>query len=239
MVGESGNLDLMTWVKICGITNLEDALEVVDAGADALGFVFYEKSPRNIDPEAARGIVSKLPRKVERVGVFVSGCDDHIPNIIEQVGLTGIQLHLDMSLSGDHMPPGLKSSDIKQYLALPVRYFFDKRGRFDSFTMSRHDETTKWASAFFLDSGTSQVPGGTGRTFDWRKAVPIAEAIKRSGSNLVVAGGLTPDNVGEAIRILEPWGVDVSSGVEAKPGKKDPGKVRDFVAAVRQAETIV
>ena len=232
----------MTWVKICGITNLEDALTAVDAGANALGFVFYERSSRNVDPDMARSIVSKLPRDIECVGVFVSGFDSDIPTIVDRVGLTGMQLHVGLSIPGDKMQPGLESSNgIKKYLALSLSHFLENRGRFDSFVPSslRNEATAKWASGVFLDSGTQEQPGGTGQTFEWSKAVPIADVIKRLGLNLVVAGGLTSNNVGEAIRVLEPWGVDVSSGVEAKPGKKDSAKVRDFIAAVRLTERVV
>jgi len=192
-----------------------------------------------VDPDMARSIVSKLPRDIECVGVFVSGFDSDIPTIVDRVGLTGMQLHVGLSIPGDKMQPGLESSNgIKKYLALSVSHFLEHRGQFDSFATSPRNEALKWAG-ILLDSGTQEQPGGTGQTFEWSKAVPIADVIKRLGLNLVVAGGLTSNNVGEAIRVLEPWGVDVSSGVEAKPGKKDPAKVRDFIAAVRLTERAV
>jgi phosphoribosylanthranilate isomerase len=231
----------MAWVKICGITNLEDALTAVEAGADALGFVFYEKSPRKIDLETVREIVEALPTEVEKVGVFVNESPDHMENVAQRVGLTAIQLHVEMSPLGDKKPQGMKPSEkLKQYIALPVRHFFDEEGRFDSFALSvGDDEQDKWVSAIFLDSGTPEQMGGTGRAFNWQTAVPVAEVIKQAGFDLVIAGGLTPTNVTEAIRILKPWGVDVASGVESKPGKKDREKVQAFVAAVRQAERLV
>jgi phosphoribosylanthranilate isomerase len=149
-------------------------------------------------------------------------------------------LHVEMSLLRDKKPQGLMASEpLKQYIALPIRHFFDEADRFDSFALAvRDDETGRRVSAIFLDSGTPEQIGGTGRAFDWRKAVPVGEVIKLSGFNLTVAGGLTSDNVSVAMQILEPWGVDVSSGVESMPGKKDSEKVRAFVAAVRQAEKL-
>jgi phosphoribosylanthranilate isomerase len=231
----------MTWVKICGITNLQDALTAVEAGADALGFVFYEKSPRKVDPEVAREIVAKLPVQIEKVGVFVNESFKHMESVAKKVGLTAIQLHVEMTpLCGKKQVEMKPTEKLKRYIALPVRHFFDGEGRFDSFAMSvREDEADKWVSAFFLDSSTPEQMGGTGRAFDWQAAVPVAEVIQQAGFSLVVAGGLTPANVREAIRVLTPWGVDVASGVELKPGKKDPEKVRAFVSTVRQAERLV
>jgi phosphoribosylanthranilate isomerase len=230
----------MTWVKICGITNIEDALTAVEAGADALGFVFYEKSPRKVDAETARKIVEALPAEVEKVGVFVCESAQRMESMAERVGLTATQLHVEGPSLGDEKPHGTRSSEtLKHYVALPVRHFLDEQGRFDGFIVSvNQDKPDKRLSGIFLDSGTPEKIGGTGRIFDWTAALPVAEVIKRAGHSLVVAGGLTPTNVTEAIRILKPWGVDVSSGVEAAPGKKDPEKVRAFVAAVRQTERL-
>ena len=135
-------------------------------------------------------------------------------------------------------PPAL--SHLKRYFALPARHFLDDKGTFESFAMSRrNEESDKGFDAVFLDSGTPQQPGGTGKSFDWHEGNYIADVIRNAGFKLVVAGGLTPDNVTEAIRILKPWGVDVVSGVEASPGKKDPRKVRAFINAVRQSEKII
>jgi len=229
----------MTWVKICGITNLEDALTAVEAGADALGFVFYEKSPRKVDLEVVGEIAARLPVQLEKVGVFVNESFEHMDSVAMKVGLTAIQLHVETPPAGSKKPQMKPAEKIKRYIALPVRHFFDKEGRFDSFAMSaREDEADKWVSAFFLDSSTPEQMGGSGRVFDWQAAVPVAEVIQQAGFSLVVAGGLTPANVAEAIRVLTPWGVDVASGVESTPGKKDPEKVRAFVAAVRQAERL-
>jgi phosphoribosylanthranilate isomerase len=229
----------MTWVKICGITNLEDALTAVEAGANALGFVFYEKSPRKVDSQTVCEIVEALPIEVEKVGVFVNESSEHMEDMARKVGLTATQLHIAMLPLGKR-PQGTKPSErLKCYLALPARRFFDEKSRFDSFALAvRDDALRKWVSTIFLDSGTAEQMGGTGRVFDWPAAVPVAETIRQAGFNLVIAGGLTSTNVPEAIHILRPWGVDVSSGVESTPGKKDPEKIKAFIAAVRQTERV-
>ncbi len=239
----------MTWVKICGITNLQDASIAVEAGADALGFVFYEKSPRNIDREVAREIVQQLPEGVEKVGVFVGNYSDDWLDLIRNVGLTATQIHIEPHLGtvsdnkaygAGAFPPGFKS-----YLSLSAEWFIENQEGAVSFIENierarefmqsgREQSSFDTRPTIFLDSGTLQQPGGTGTAFDWQKAATIVEYMKRT-VRVIVAGGLSPNNVGEAIRILKPWGVDVSSGVEAKPGKKDPEKVRAFVSAVRGA----
>jgi phosphoribosylanthranilate isomerase len=220
----------MTWVKICGITNLEDALTAVEAGADALGFVFYDKSPRNISWEAARSIVKKLPAGIEKVGVFVNQFEGTICDVADKAGLSAIQLH------GDNENPHLADLIAKRRTALKILI---------AISMQHSDPegyammwTPDVVHAFLVDSGSSTKLGGTGESFDWQRARPKIAVISRLG-RIVVAGGLTPENAGEAMRILEPWGVDVSSGVESKPGKKDPEKLRSFIAAVRQAERVV
>jgi phosphoribosylanthranilate isomerase len=219
-------------VKICGITNLEDALTAVEAGADALGFVLYEKSPRKVDPDTVREVVEALPTEIEKVGVFVNESPERMESVAERAGLTAIQLHLD-PLRHDQSSFGpTVLSQTKKYVALPASYFFQV-DRLNGFDWLNAAETL--ISGIFIDSSTSEQPGGTGKTFDWEQAEPAVSAI-RMKFNVVIAGGLNPTNVTEAIRILKPWGVDVSSGVESKPGKKDPAKVRAFVAAVRQAE---
>jgi phosphoribosylanthranilate isomerase len=231
----------MTWVKICGITNLEDALTAVEAGADALGFVFYEKSPRNVLPETVREIVRRTPAEIEKVGVFVNESPDLMESVAERLGLTAIQVHIEMSDLGNKKSQRIMlSKHFRQHIALPARHFLDEKARFDNFALSmKSNESDDQIRAIFLDSGTPEQPGGTGHAFDWDNAVPVAEVIRQAGFDLVVAGGLTPANVTEAIRILKPWGVDVSSGVESTPGKKDPKKIRAFVAAVRRTERVV
>lgn len=243
----------MTWVKICGITNLEDAQVAVEAGADALGFVFYEKSPRYVQPEVAQEIVAALPEQIEKVGVFVDAPDHQRVMIARQVGLTGLQHTMGRPPSDSETPQKTVgfagfSRPLKLFLSFPVLDFLDdpeKLNRFaQNFLHLRKGVNAPgmpplpdgWFDTFFLDSGTLQQPGGTGKVFDWEKAVPVAEAMRQGGLKLVVAGGLTPANVAEAMRILKPWGVDVSSGVEARPGKKDPEKVRAFIRAVREVD---
>ena len=240
----------MTWIKICGTTNLEDALTAVDAGADALGFVFYEKSPRKIDVETAREIVVKLPARVEKVGVFVGESADEWPRDVLNVGLTSVQQYF--GFKARVQPKNAKAAGIdgfpvppKIYVALPVARFLEEEEEFKGLA-----DFAKWKKnlskecslleglldTIVLDSGDLRQPGGTGNTFDWNKAVPIAEGMRQGGVKLIVAGGLTPANVGDAIGVLKPWGVDVASGVEARPGKKDPEKVRAFVRAVRETD---
>jgi len=226
----------MTWVKICGITNLEDALVAVEAGADAVGFVFYEKSPRKVSKNIAREIVSALTSRIERIGVFVDGENALLHETAKDVGLSGLQVHVGPQ-SADNLTVSPLPPKLNQYLVLPVRRLLNEDFSFDSFAISaRNEKTSECATALFLDSGTTDQPGGTGKVFDWKAAIPIAGCISDAGWRLVVAGGLTPENVGEAMGILHPWGVDVSSGVEAKPGKKDPDKVRAFVKAVRDTD---
>lgn len=213
----------MTWVKICGMTNLEDALVAVDAGADAVGFVFYEKSPRCVNVETAREICQKLPKGVEKVGVFVNQQEDRICSIAEKSGITAVQMH------GDNEDPHVADLVIKLRPQTKVL----------AAVSMQHPNPGGWAlqwhpdsvAAFLVDSGN----GGTGKTFDWQAATPLLNEI-RGLRPIVLAGGLNASNVSEAIEILQPWGVDVVSGVEASPGKKDPEKVRAFVRAVREAD---
>jgi phosphoribosylanthranilate isomerase len=219
----------MTWIKICGTTNLEDAMLAIDAGADALGFVFYEKSPRYIIPKAAGKIIAELPRKVEKVGVFVNQFEDAVCRVADEAGLTMIQMH------GDNEDPHVADlilecrEDLKILASISMQQPKPER----SAMMWGPDVI----SAFLLDSGNASKYGGTGKSFDWQTTLPSVEVISRLGK-IIVAGGLTPTNVTEAIRILKPWGVDVVSGVEASPGKKDPEKVRAFIEAVRKSEKI-
>jgi len=243
----------MTWVKICGITNLEDALTAVESGADALGFVFYENSPRNVTPESVREIVRHLPAHIEKVGVFVGNTPGNFIQLVYAGNLTASQLHIGPHVGSANgttayglgcFPPGFK-----MYLSLRVDEFIGSEESTNSFISSMervasfarsHPDAPGLPDFFqtiFLDSGTPDQPGGTGVTFDWHKAAPRVEQIKQA-VRVVIAGGLNPTNVSDAIHILKPWGVDVSSGVESKPGKKDPEKVRAFVAAVRREESL-
>jgi phosphoribosylanthranilate isomerase len=217
----------MTWVKICGTTNLEDALVAVEAGADAVGFVFYEKSPRSLTVDRAREIVEKLPGTVEKVGVFVNETEDALLAAVERAGLTAVQMH------GDNEDPHVadlivtRRPEVKVLAAISMRHPNPA-----GWAMMWHPDSVQ---AFLLDSGTSSEHGGTGEVFDWAAALPSLEDIRRL-AKVVAAGGLTSGNVRTAIEVLKPWGVDVASGVEARPGKKDPEKVRAFVRAVREMD---
>ncbi|MGO9677619.1 MAG: phosphoribosylanthranilate isomerase, partial [Candidatus Sulfotelmatobacter sp.] len=201
----------------------------------AVGFVFYEKSPRKIGVEAAREIVEKLPESVEKVGVFVNETGDTVMKAAEEAGLNAVQLYPDakykFSLLGGDFAVRIRR---RLYVAFPPR-LVTRMGLF-GFTVANSHKSN--ISALFLDSGNSERPGGTGKKFDWESVAPIAEAIRRMDLKLVVAGGLSSQNVGEAMKILKPWGVDLASGVEARPGKKDPEKVRAFVRAVREMDRL-
>jgi phosphoribosylanthranilate isomerase len=209
------------------MTNLEDALAAVDAGADAVGFVFYEKSPRKISVEVARAIVAKLPESVEKVGVFVNEVEDTLCDVADRAGLTAVQMH------GDNEDPhvaDLLAARRPEFKILPAISMLQPSP--GGWAMMWHPDVVH---AFLVDSGDSSKLGGTGTTFDWHTSGCTLENIKKLG-RVVAAGGLTPQNVGEALAILKPWGVDVASGVEARPGKKDPEKVRAFVKAVRDID---
>jgi phosphoribosylanthranilate isomerase len=222
----------MTWVKICGTTNLEDALTAVEAGADAVGFVFYEGSPRNISVEAAREIIEELPESVEKVGVFVNEPDSQVAGIADRAGLSAVQVY-PLNGDGDVLPIdfALKGFLGRLFVAIPS-------GRIasgDSFALTFSRELLSRTSAVLIDSGRSRQPGGTGRAFDWSSAADNVKAISEMVP-IMIAGGLTAENVTQAIGILKPWGVDVVSGVESSPGKKDAEKVWAFVKAVRKAD---
>ena len=205
-----------TRVKICGITRLEDAQLAVELGAAALGFNFYQPSPRYLAPEAAREIIGGLPPFVTPVGVFADEVDgEHVARVARQAGVAAIQLH------GPRFPgpgPGLQNWPLIRAVAV--------RGDFKP-----ADFAWLKANAFLLDAFDAAVPGGTGKTFDWS----LAREATRYGT-IVLAGGLTPENVGEAIRAVRPFAVDVASGVESTPGRKDPAKLRAFFAAVEEED---
>jgi phosphoribosylanthranilate isomerase len=212
---------LKTWIKFCGTTSLEDALASVDAGADALGFIFAP-SKRRVLLEKARQIVRDLPAGIERIGVFVNESAEQIRKTVIEADLTGIQLHGDELANEiyNHFPP-----DRRESLRIIKTVLVN-----EGFTAKLDPDTDgpRALAAWLLDSGA-----GSGKTFNWQAA--RAQLGERKG-RLVIAGGLDPENVGEAIRIFSPWGVDVASGIEREPGRKDPKKMRAFVAAVRKAE---
>ncbi len=222
----------MTWIKICGTRNLEDALVAVDAGADAVGFVFYEKSPRNVSAKRVKSIVKNLPAGVEKVGVFVNDSAERICAVVDDVGLTAVQIYGN-SLVQSARPEGdttLPTYGFKVIAAMSSKEL--EPGAKISGSLPG-----AMVYALLLDSGSGERPGGTGTRFDWGHS---SEYVRRlggvSGMRIIVAGGLTPENVPDAVEMFTPWGVDVVSGVEAAPGKKDPQKVRAFVKAVRDKD---
>jgi phosphoribosylanthranilate isomerase len=223
----------MTWIKICGTTNLEDALLAVDAGADALGFVFFETSPRHVTPEVARAVIDKLPEHVEKVGVFVNADVDQIEDIVSRCNLTAIQLYGRSSIasilhSWKNKPEAPK--------VIAARNFSELNGDAMWLDASCDTNAVRAPYAVLLDSGSSTIPGGTGRSFDWKAAASLRESSQQL--RIIVAGGLNSSNVAESMRILNPWGVDVVSGVEASPGQKSPDRLRAFIGAVRQADKV-
>ncbi len=201
-------------VKVCGITNLADAQTAVEAGADLLGFVFYEQSPRHVSVKAASGIVRQLPPFVARVGVFVNAREEFIGQTLGECGLNVLQFH------GDESPEDCLKFGVMSLKAFRVR----DRASLKSFPAYQTD-------AWLLDAYTPDARGGTGATFNWDLAVEA----QKLGRPIFLAGGLTPENVGAAVRRVRPFAVDVSSGVESAPGKKDAAKVRAFITAARQA----
>jgi phosphoribosylanthranilate isomerase len=231
----------MTWIKICGITNLDDALTASDAGADALGFVFYPKSPRHVTVETASAIVAKLPRPIERVGVFVNKTVEEVLDTVKQVGLTSVQLHGEEDKGfnralfhelGNGLKNGARPTIFRSYSYKGKRVHKIHVAKNGDLFLETHGFRPGVLSGVLLDSSTAERRGGTGEPFDWERVQPWAGIIN-SISKLIVAGGLHPGNVQEAIHLLHPWGVDVSTGVEREPGKKDPRKIRAFVRAVR------
>jgi phosphoribosylanthranilate isomerase len=198
----------MVKVKICGNTNLDDTMAAVQAGADAVGFVFYKKSPRAVEPKTAAEIISRLPPFVVPVGVFVNEELGTVRRILEDCNIPLAQLH------GDESPQYCAELGRSVIKAIRVR----DRGDLERMTSYQ-------VAGFVLDAFVEGVPGGTGVTIDW----DLAGEAQVVGP-IILAGGLTPDNVLEAVRQARPYGVDVSSGVEASPGKKDHAKIRAFIA---------
>jgi phosphoribosylanthranilate isomerase len=205
------------FVKICGITSEDDARLAADAGADAVGFVFWPGSPRRVDATTARRIAKALPPSVVRVGVFVDASHEDLLRAADEAGLDLLQLH--------------GSEPLEALVDLPRRVLKAVRvGRdFAPHTALQYEGR---AAGLLLDTHCDRTPGGTGETFDWS----LVREVRRKASFVVLAGGLRPENVKAALEAVRPDGVDVSSGVEAVPGRKDPARVRAFVDAVRSVE---
>lgn len=199
------------FVKICGITNLEDAMHAVRCKADAVGFIFYEGSPRFIEPDRAAQIAARLPDFTSKVGVFVNADPKYIQEVSARVKLSAVQL---TGNEGADDLVGYETSVIKVFRIKPD---------FDVEVMRNY-----LVDAFLLDTHAGKGYGGTGQTFDWNIAVRAKEFGK-----IILSGGLSPDNIEDAVRFVQPYGVDASSGVEAEVGKKDPVKVRNFIARAK------
>ena len=207
----------MTFIKICGITNLDDALAAVDAGADALGFNFYEPSPRYIAPDVAREIINRLPTTILTVGVFVN---EESPQAVEDLarhaGVTAIQLH------GDESPDFCRTMENRYVIkALAAGADFDMQRALDY-----------EVDAILLDTKHGTLRGGTGRVFDWS----IAFEARRLVPKLYLAGGLGIDNIEDAIKSVDPFAVDACSALEETPGKKNHERMRAFVKAIRSVK---
>jgi phosphoribosylanthranilate isomerase len=205
----------VTRIKFCGITNVDDAERAVAAGAWALGLIFWPRSPRRCEPAAAVEIAAAVKRRLEVAGVFVNATLDHVAETAEAVGLTMLQLH------GDEGPAycgeAARRTGCKVIKAVRVRSRADVQA-LSAFHTDYH----------LLDSYSAGVPGGTGETFAWE----IARA-HRGRTPVILSGGLSPENVADAIAALTPYAVDVASGVELSPGRKDPQKLQAFADAVR------
>ena len=206
----------MTKVKICGITNLEDAMHAVECGADMLGFNFYPASKRYIEPHSAANIAASLAKAgVVLAGVFVNAEPAEIARIVNDVGLHAVQLH------GDETPDFIRLLGALLPAVEIIKAFRVEKG-FSSERLAHYV-----SHRVMLDGAAGAEYGGAGKTFPW--------AIAASVEDLILAGGLNPDNVAEAIRTAQPYAVDVASGVESSPGKKDPDKVAAFIKSAKEA----
>lgn len=207
----------MVKVKVCGITNLEDALFAVESGADALGFNFYPPSPRYIAPEAARRIIKELPHSTFCVGIFVNEKSPvEVARVAAMSGVGAVQLH------GDESPEycaALREQRVIKALRVGKDFVPEGAARYP-------------AESILLDAFCARARGGTGETFDWVLARKTREVV----AQLYLAGGLTPENIADAIAAVEPFAVDVCSGVELAPGQKDMSRVQAFISAVRACE---
>jgi phosphoribosylanthranilate isomerase len=208
----------MAKVKICGITNIEDARLAVALGADMLGFNFYEQSPRYISPQEARRVIGDLPKETENVGVFVNMEESRVVEFVDLLGLHAVQLHGDEN--NDFVSHLRTETDAKVIKAIRVGPGFQAR------SIANYE-----TDSILLDAYTKGQYGGTGERFEWSIAADAVGFVPE----LILAGGLTPDNVAEAVRSVRPYAVDVASGVESAPGKKDPAKLEAFITNAKQA----
>jgi phosphoribosylanthranilate isomerase len=224
------------WIKICANTNLDDAVLAVELGADALGFVFAPSS-RRVTAQQVAAITAQLPATVEKIGVFDTLDSEEIASMVRIAGLTGAQLH--GGFSGGISARGIAAlkTQLPGLRIIQTAHWKDEGQSTAEFSQQLVEiNETAGIDAVLVDSRTASASGGTGVTFDWnaaRKAL-FAPGHKR----LIVAGGLNPGNVQQAIALLQPWGVDVASGVESRPGQKDPEKLAAFIAEARQATVL-
>jgi len=202
------------FVKICGITNADDARAAVEAGAGAIGLIFVPNTPRYVSVETAKAVARAVPAGVSKVGVFVDAPVEEINRTAREVSLDVVQLH------------GELTPEQAARLVVPFFKVIRVRGEIDVEALRAYK-----ARAIVLDTFVEGQPGGTGKTFDWDLARPVVEA----GLPVLLSGGLTADNVAEAVRRVRPFGVDVSSGVETRPGRKDHDRVRAFISNARGA----
>ena len=206
----------MVKLKICGITSLEDARAAVEAGADYLGFNFYRPSPRYIAPERAREIIESLPRDIVAVGIFVNEpSPERVLAVVERSGVAMAQLHGD------------EPSAYCEQVSRPVLKALRVKDRISALSIAEY-QGRAGVRGFVLDAFSDRAYGGTGTLVDWSLAAEIAKTCR-----ILLAGGLTPDNVADAVKAVRPYGVDVSSGVESSPGKKDHGRMHAFVQSAR------
>ena len=209
-------MNVRTRIKVCGMTDKSEVADTVAAGVDALGFIFVKESPRKVEPDKVRAIVGDLPPFVDAVGVFVDEKAEVVDEIVQYCGLTMVQLH------------GAESPEYCEKISTRVVKAFRVGPESTKSDLTPYEDKI---AAFLLDTYSKKAAGGTGKTFDWR----LVETINPPGF-VILAGGLSPDNVGEAIRQVRPLAVDVNSGVETMPGKKDINEIRRFVEEVRKAD---
>ncbi len=203
----------MIKIKICGITNLDDAMASADAGADALGFNFFKKSPRYIEPEKAAEIIAQLPPFILPIAIFVNEREERIREILSKTCIQGVQFH------GEETPEFCQRFGNRVIKAFQVK---DK----ESIKHMAHYRV----AAYLLDSYRDGLRGGTGTTFDWHLAI-----VAKTFGRIILAGGLTPENVAEAVKLVQPYGIDVAGGVEREKGIKDYAKLKKFITEVRRA----
>ena len=204
----------MIHVKICGVTSLNDAIMAANYGASALGFIFYEKSPRYINPEILKTWISNVPSSVKKVGVFVNKDVDKVNKIAEELNLGMVQLH------GDESP------EYCNQMIKPVIKVFRVNNKFDSIMLNNYQVAT-----FLFDTYNKENRGGTGESFDWQSILQLNTEIP-----VILSGGLNADNVLEGIEVVKPSAVDVNSGVEAAPGKKDEEKIKNLFTILKNTK---